>query len=128
MSVTSAEQAAADPGAAMPRLDDLSRADVPFWTGHFWAYAPHDFHRIAYVEWGDPASQHVVVCVHGLSRQGRDFDPLGYRLAKMGYRVICPDLPGRGSWVPATTQNTSASPRAAQKSPSTRLWFCRSGF
>ncbi|MFC6740959.1 hypothetical protein [Methylobacterium tardum] len=36
----------------MPRLDDLSRADVPFRTGQFWAYAPHDFHRIAYVEWG----------------------------------------------------------------------------
>ncbi|MDP4002274.1 alpha/beta fold hydrolase [Methylobacterium sp. NEAU K] len=80
----------------MPRLDDLGRADVPFRTGHFSAYAPHDFHRIAYVEWGDADSPHVVICVHGLSRQGRDFDPLGYRLAKMGYRVVCPDLPGRG--------------------------------
>ena len=78
------------------RLDELSEADVPFRTGHFLAYAPKDFHRIAYVEWGDPESRRVVICVHGLSRQGRDFDPLAYALAKMGYRVICPDLPGRG--------------------------------
>ena len=33
-------------------------------------------HRMAYWEWGDPASPHLVVCVHGLSRQGRDFDVL----------------------------------------------------
>ena len=79
-----------------PRLDDLSRGDVPFRTGHFAAYAPQDFHRIAYVEWGDVASPRVVICVHGLSRQGRDFDPLAYKLAQMGYRVVCPDLPGRG--------------------------------
>ncbi len=78
------------------RLDELSEADVPFRTGHFLAYAPKDFHRIAYVDWGDPESRRVVICVHGLSRQGRDFDPLAYALAKMGYRVICPDLPGRG--------------------------------
>lgn len=96
MTAPPGEQVVADPSATMPRLDDLSTADVPFRTGQFWAYALHDFHRIAYVEWGDPDSPHVVICVHGLSRQGRDFDPLGYRLAKMGYRVVCPDLPGRG--------------------------------
>ncbi|MGH1574584.1 alpha/beta hydrolase [Methylobacterium sp. P31] len=87
---------AEDPAGSMPRLDDLSRADVPFRTGQFWSYTPQNFHRIAYVEWGDPDSPDVVVCVHGLSRQGRDFDALGYRLARMGYRVVCPDLPGRG--------------------------------
>ena len=54
------------------------------------------FHRIAYTEWGDPASQRVVLCVHGLTRQGRDFDYLAAHLAAQGYRVICPDLPGRG--------------------------------
>ncbi|MFC6790487.1 alpha/beta fold hydrolase [Methylobacterium komagatae] len=78
------------------RLDELASADVPFRTGHFLAYAPKDFHRIAYVDWGDLASERVVICVHGLSRQARDFDPLAYTLAKMGYRVVCPDLPGRG--------------------------------
>jgi pimeloyl-ACP methyl ester carboxylesterase len=59
------------------------------------------FHRLAYVAWGDPASP-CVVCVHGLSRQGRDFDVLAQALAAT-HRVICPDLPGRGrsSWLPA---------------------------
>jgi pimeloyl-ACP methyl ester carboxylesterase len=54
------------------------------------------FHRIAYVEWGDPNSERVAFCVHGLTRQGRDFDPLAVALARKGYRVVCPDLVGRG--------------------------------
>lgn len=54
------------------------------------------FHRLAYVEWGDPAAQRVAVCVHGLSRQGRDFDVLAAALAGAGWRVVCPDLAGRG--------------------------------
>ena len=54
------------------------------------------FHRLAYVEWGDPAAKRVAVCVHGLSRQGRDFDVLAATLADQGWRVICPDLAGRG--------------------------------
>lgn len=53
-------------------------------------------HRVAYLEWGDPDSDRVVFCVHGLSRQGRDFDVLAAALALEGYRVICPDLVGRG--------------------------------
>jgi pimeloyl-ACP methyl ester carboxylesterase len=53
-------------------------------------------HRIAYTEWGDPAASKVAICVHGLTRQGRDFDPLAVALAERGYRVLCPDLPGRG--------------------------------
>jgi pimeloyl-ACP methyl ester carboxylesterase len=54
------------------------------------------FTRVAYVEWGPPDAEQVVVCVHGLTRTGRDFDFLGRRLAKRGIRVIAPDLPGRG--------------------------------
>ena len=54
------------------------------------------FHRVAYTEWGDPACDQVVLCVHGLTRQGRDFDPLAIALVRRGYRVICPDLVGRG--------------------------------
>lgn len=54
------------------------------------------FHKIAYTEWGPAQSKRVVVCVHGLSRQGRDFDHLAVALAAQGYRVVCPDLPGRG--------------------------------
>lgn len=55
-------------------------------------------HRMAYWEWnatGDPAHPHVVVCVHGLSRQGRDFDTLARALSPHA-RVICPDVAGRG--------------------------------
>ncbi len=53
---------------------------------------------MAYWEWnatGDPVHPHVIVCVHGLSRQGRDFDTLAAALAPHA-RVICPDVVGRG--------------------------------
>ena len=56
-------------------------------------------HRMAYWQWGNPDSGHVVVCVHGLTRQGRDFDVLAQALcAKSGnsIRVVCPDVAGRG--------------------------------
>jgi pimeloyl-ACP methyl ester carboxylesterase len=52
-------------------------------------------HRLAYWEWGDPANRRVVVCAHGLTRQGRDFDTLARALAP-SYRVVCPDVVGRG--------------------------------
>ena len=52
-------------------------------------------HRMAYWEWGDPKNPRVVVCVHGLSRQGRDFDALARDLAQ-DFRVVCPDIVGRG--------------------------------
>jgi pimeloyl-ACP methyl ester carboxylesterase len=52
-------------------------------------------HRMAYTEWGDPASTKVLVCAHGLTRQGRDFDTLAQALADE-YRVVCPDVVGRG--------------------------------
>jgi pimeloyl-ACP methyl ester carboxylesterase len=52
-------------------------------------------HRMAYWEWGDPANDMVLVCVHGLTRQGRDFDTLARTLLDR-YRVVCPDVVGRG--------------------------------
>lgn len=52
-------------------------------------------HRMAYWEWGDPANSRVLVCVHGLSRQGRDFDTLAQAM-QGEYRVVCPDVVGRG--------------------------------
>jgi pimeloyl-ACP methyl ester carboxylesterase len=52
-------------------------------------------HRMAYWEWGDPAARDVLVCVHGLTRQGRDFDNLARDLVDR-YRVVCPDVVGRG--------------------------------
>ncbi|RYX93725.1 MAG: alpha/beta hydrolase [Comamonadaceae bacterium] len=56
-------------------------------------------HRMAYWQWGDVAAAHVVVCVHGLSRQGRDFDVLAQALCERAggqLRVVCPDVVGRG--------------------------------
>jgi pimeloyl-ACP methyl ester carboxylesterase len=50
--------------------------------------------EIHYSEWGDPADP-TVLCVHGLSRVGRDFDPLAREL-EAEYHVVCPDMPGRG--------------------------------
>lgn len=53
-------------------------------------------HRMAYWEWGEPSQPHVVVCAHGLTRQGRDFDALAADLLAAGRRVVCPDVVGRG--------------------------------
>lgn len=53
-------------------------------------------HRMAYWEWAGPrVDAPVLVCVHGLSRQGRDFDALARAMADR-YRVVCPDVVGRG--------------------------------
>ncbi len=64
-------------------------------TAHVKCLDPRGLHRMAYVEWGAPDNPHVVVCVHGLSRQGRDFDTLAQDLAR-DCRVVCPDVVGRG--------------------------------
>ena len=61
----------------------------------------HGFLTLRWWEWG-PADGPAVICVHGLTRCGRDFDDLARALAAEGRRVICPDLPGRGAsdWLP----------------------------
>ena len=57
--------------------------------------------RMAYWEWGDAANPKVLVCVHGLARQARDFDTLA-RAMSDAYRVVCADVVGRGrsDWLP----------------------------
>lgn len=57
--------------------------------------SPSGLHRMAYTEWGAPDNPRVLVCVHGLTRNARDFDRLAGALAQH-YRVICPDVVGRG--------------------------------
>jgi pimeloyl-ACP methyl ester carboxylesterase len=81
--------APAAPGAAQPRLRRVQCAN------------PKGLHQMAYAEWGDPANPRVLVCVHGLTRVGRDFDFLAQRLSRH-YRVVCPDVVGRGrsDWLP----------------------------
>lgn len=71
-----------------PRLDSVQCLDS------------RGLHRMAWAEWGDAANPKVLVCAHGLSRQGRDFDTLAQAMAGE-YRVVCPDVVGRGrsSWL-----------------------------
>jgi pimeloyl-ACP methyl ester carboxylesterase len=69
--------------------------------GHLRSLSAHGFHRVVYYEWGEGDNPDVVVCVHGIGRNGRDFDVLGEALAKT-HRVLAPDMPGRGKseWLP----------------------------
>jgi pimeloyl-ACP methyl ester carboxylesterase len=67
-----------------PRLDYVTCA------------SPAGQHRMAYWEWGDPDNDRVLVCVHGLTRTGRDFDELAQAMAG-DFRVVCPDVVGRGA-------------------------------
>lgn len=62
--------------------------------------SPAGLHTMAYKEWGDPRNPTVLVCVHGLTRVSDDFDNLARALCER-YRVICPDVVGRGrsSWL-----------------------------
>ena len=71
-----------------PRLNHVQCVDTPSPTRMA-------LHRMAYWEWGDPANPRVLVCAHGLTRQGRDFDTLARALCG-DYRVVCPDVVGRG--------------------------------
>lgn len=57
--------------------------------------SPAGLHRMVYNEWGEHDNPRVLVCVHGLTRNARDFDPLANALVG-NYRVICPDVVGRG--------------------------------
>jgi pimeloyl-ACP methyl ester carboxylesterase len=65
-------------------------------TRHLRGLSPHGFHRVVYYEWGDPANANVVICVHGVGRNGRDFDVLGEALSAT-HRVLAVDMPGRGA-------------------------------
>lgn len=67
---------------------------------YFQGLSTAGFHKIHYTEWGDAANPRVLVCAHGLTRCGRDFDTLA-ELMSDKYRVICPDVAGRGEsdWV-----------------------------
>lgn len=66
---------------------------------------PQALHNMVYTEWGDPKNHRVLVCVHGLTRNGRDFDFLAQAMQEE-YRVICPDMVGRGrsDWLRASEE------------------------
>jgi pimeloyl-ACP methyl ester carboxylesterase len=62
---------------------------------HVQCLGARGLYRMAYWEWGDAANPRVLVCAHGLARQGRDFDTLARAMSDV-YRVVCPDVVGRG--------------------------------
>jgi len=61
----------------------------------FLGRSPKGFHRVAYTEWGNPSIRPPVICVHGLTRNGRDFDYLA-RVLETDAQLYCPDIVGRG--------------------------------
>ncbi|MGA9765511.1 MAG: alpha/beta fold hydrolase, partial [Rhodomicrobium sp.] len=67
----------------------------------FQSLGPHGFHEIAYTEWGTPNASRLVFCVHGFTRNSRDFDALAASLADTCH-VVCMDAAGRGQseWLP----------------------------
>uniref|UniRef100_UPI00334070EC alpha/beta fold hydrolase n=1 Tax=Castellaniella defragrans TaxID=75697 RepID=UPI00334070EC len=75
----------------MSAHDDFAEPRLDYVT----CMSPAGTHRMAYWQWGDPDNDRVLLCVHGLSRSGRDFDILARALAPV-YRVVCPDVVGRG--------------------------------
>ena len=57
--------------------------------------SPAGLHTMSYKEWGDPQNAKVLICVHGVTRVADDFDMLAQAL-ETEYRIICPDVVGRG--------------------------------
>jgi pimeloyl-ACP methyl ester carboxylesterase len=66
---------------------------------------PSGFHRVVYSEWPGPAGAPTLMCVHGLTRNGKDFDVIAEALSAH-YRVVAPDMPGRGrsEWLTAAAE------------------------
>src|SRR3546814_13341083 len=50
---------------------------------------------LAFMDFGERSRARVVVCVHGLNRNGRDFDRLAVEMAK-DFRVLEVAVAGRG--------------------------------
>jgi pimeloyl-ACP methyl ester carboxylesterase len=57
--------------------------------------SPTGLHQMSYKEWGDPANPRVLICAHGVTRVGDDFDVLAKAMSSH-FRVVCPDVVGRG--------------------------------
>src|SRR5580704_10319618 len=63
---------------------------------YFLGLSEEGFHRVVYTEWGQPSAHKTLVCVHGFTRNGRDFDSLAGYFSSLDYHVFCPDMVGRG--------------------------------
>jgi len=82
-------------GKAWPPLLEATLTPAPPRARRLRSLSPHGFHRVVWYEWGAADAANVVVCVHGVSRNGRDFDVLGHALSPT-HRVLAVDMPGRG--------------------------------
>lgn len=73
---------------------------MPMSERSFLGLSAAGFHKVAYTQWGRDDAPRTAVCVHGLTRNGRDFDALALNLVD-GWRVACPDVVGRGKsgWI-----------------------------
>src|SRR5574337_1410091 len=108
------------------RLASATRGSTPASKprfGQMKVLGPGGFYTLAYTEWGPPRAEHTVVCVHGVSRHGRDFDNLAMALAAAGARVVAPDLPGRGrsEWLGSWAHYSDATYNAAMAALIARL-------
>ncbi|SAL87942.1 alpha/beta hydrolase fold protein [Caballeronia choica] len=81
------------------------------------------FHKLAYAEWGPPRAERTVLCLHGVSRTGRDFDMLAAALAGADVRVVVPDLPGHGrsEWLESPAHYTDRAYTRAMSTLIARL-------
>jgi pimeloyl-ACP methyl ester carboxylesterase len=81
------------------------------------------FRALAYAEWGSPNASRTIICVHGVSRTGRDFDTLAAALVECDARVIVPDLPGRGrsEWLASAMHYTDRAYTSAMAALIARL-------
>ncbi|TAG77037.1 MAG: alpha/beta hydrolase [Betaproteobacteria bacterium] len=77
----------------IPKPPRKFHVDVP--TAATGADGSGSTRRMAVHDWGEITNPNVLVCVHGLSRNGRDFDVIADALSDR-YRVLCPDVIGRG--------------------------------
>ena len=76
-------------------MDRGARRELNPLQRHVQCASAAGLHRIAYREWGRADNPQVLVCVHGLGRCARDFDNLARAMSDR-YRVVCPDVAGRG--------------------------------
>src|SRR5256886_3825486 len=83
-------------GTAASLLAAAREMSEPFRRRKVQCASAGGLHRIAYLEWGERESSKTMVCVHGLTRCARDFDRLAAEMVRHGYRVVCPDVAGRG--------------------------------
>src|SRR5947209_19386480 len=77
-------------------VENIMPSESAFIRSSVQSLCKNQFHGLSYIEWGMDGTRGPVVCVHGLTRQGRDFDFLARALVGADHRVVCPDVVGRG--------------------------------